>query len=486
MKSWIDQLAASRRVQWACYKLILALNDIAMIFIAFKWAYYLRFSAQIGVFYMDPAVPSSLYDRILLILIPAYLLIFRTAGLYSRQNLLGGPEEYALVFRAISAGMLLLIVLTFLEPNFVIARGWLLMAWIFSFLFASSGRFWLRRVVYALRKKGYFLAPTLMVGANEEGILLARQLKSMRTSGLDVIGFIDKKLKVNDTLPENLRILGKLEDLDAVIQKYGIEEIILASSAISSRDKLLDIFRTYGICDNINVRMSSGLYEIITTGLTVKEFAYIPLVGVNKVRLTGIDSALKSLYEMALIIPTIVLISPLYLSIAIAIKLSSPGPIIHRRRVMGLNGKQFDAYKFRTMYINGDEILAQHPDLHEELAKNHKLKNDPRVTPLGKFLRRFSLDELLQFINVVKREMSLVGPRMISPEEMEKYNQWGINLLTVRPGITGLWQVSGRSDISYAERIRLDMQYIRNWSIWLDIQIMIQTIPVMLRGEGAY
>jgi lipopolysaccharide/colanic/teichoic acid biosynthesis glycosyltransferase len=190
--------------------------------------------------------------------------------------------------------------------------------------------------------------------------------------------------------------------------------------------------------------------------------------------------------EYCIIIPGLLLATPLLLLIALAIRLDSPGPILYRRRVMGVKGREFDAFKFRTMAINGDEILSQNPHLIEELSKNHKLKDDPRVTRLGRFLRRFSLDELPQLINVLKSDMALVGPRMISPEEMENYNHWGINLLTVRPGITGLWQVSGRSDISYQERINLDMYYIRNWSIWLDLQLLFRTIPVVLKGKGAY
>ena len=138
------------------------------------------------------------------------------------------------------------------------------------------------------------------------------------------------------------------------------------------------------------------------------------------------------------------------------------------------------------MYTNGAEILAQYPELEKELAENHKLKEDPRITRMGKILRRFSLDEFPQLINVLKGEMSLVGPRMITPEETVKYRQWDTNLLTVPPGMTGLWQVSGRSDISYEERVRLDMHYIRNWSIWLDLQLLLQTIPAVLKSRGAY
>jgi lipopolysaccharide/colanic/teichoic acid biosynthesis glycosyltransferase len=248
----------------------------------------------------------------------------------------------------------------------------------------------------------------------------------------------------------------------------------------------MDIFKRYGVSDSVNIRMSSGLYEVITTGLTVNEFAYVPLVYVNKVRLTGSDHFLKLVLDYVITMTGLILISPLLLGIALLIRLSSPGPILHKRRVMGINGRQFNALKFRTMVTNGDEVMDRYPELKEELAKNHKLRIDPRVTKAGAFLRKFSLDELPQLFNVLKREMSLVGPRMISPEEVAMYKQFDMNLLTVHPGITGLWQVSGRSDISYDERVRLDMYYIRNWSIWLDLQLLFQTIPAVVKGRGAY
>jgi lipopolysaccharide/colanic/teichoic acid biosynthesis glycosyltransferase len=153
---------------------------------------------------------------------------------------------------------------------------------------------------------------------------------------------------------------------------------------------------------------------------------------------------------------------------------------------MGVNGRQFDAFKFRTMVVNGDEVLRCHPELLEEYQQNIKLKHDPRVTRIGRFLRKASLDEFPQFVNVLRNEMSLVGPRMICPDEMALYQQAGINLLTVKPGITGLWQVSGRSDISYQARVQMDMYYIRNWSIWLDLQLIWRTIPCVLSRRGAY
>jgi exopolysaccharide biosynthesis polyprenyl glycosylphosphotransferase len=391
-----------------------------------------------------------------------------------------------MVFNATTIGLFLVIAVGFLLPEFVFARGWLLLAWVLAFFFTGAGRFLLRRVVYYLREHGYYLSPAIIVGANDEGLSLAEQLLSWRSSGIHVLGFVDKKFPVGKQVLNHLQVLGKMNELEDLVERYHVEEIILASSAVSSRDKMLDIFKRYGVASGVNVRMSSGLYEIITTGLTVRDFAYVPLVGVNPVRLTGVDSVLKLLLDYTLTLVGVTLISPLLLLIALAVRLDSPGPLIHRRRVMGMNGKQFDAFKFRTMYVDGDQILSAHPELQEELARNHKLKVDPRVTRVGKFMRKFSLDELPQVFNVLRGEMSLVGPRMISPEEIDQYDRWDMNLLTVRPGITGLWQVSGRSDVSYSERVRLDMYYIRNWSIWQDLQLLFQTVPAVIKGKGAY
>jgi exopolysaccharide biosynthesis polyprenyl glycosylphosphotransferase len=246
------------------------------------------------------------------------------------------------------------------------------------------------------------------------------------------------------------------------------------------------LFRSFGVDTAVNLRLSSGLFEVMTTGLQVKELAYVPLISVSKARISGLDAALKRTLDLAVTVPGLVLLSPLFLFIALAVRRDSPGPAIYRRRVMGARGTEFDAYKFRTMHTNGEEILDTRPEYRVLLADEGKLKDDPRVTRLGKNLRRHSLDELPQLVNVLRGEMSLVGPRMISPVEVDKYGKWGLNLLTVKPGLTGLWQVSGRADVSYEERVRLDMHYIRNWTIWLDLQLLMRTIPAVLKGKGAY
>ncbi len=472
--------------QWRILIFSLVIIDIMMTLGAFLLAYLVRFEMNVALFNLWVTPSFQFYLRLMLVLVPTWLTIFTVKGLYSKENLLGGTKEYSTLFNSITTGMILVIAFGFLVPDFYLARAWLLMAWFFSFILLFLGRFLVRRIVYFLRVRGYFISPAVIVGANDEGLMIAEQLLQWKTSGFNVLGFVDKKVKPGTIVYRNLKCLGNMEQLDDVLQEYQVEELILAASAISSRDKMVDIFKQYGFDKGINVRFSSGLYEIVTTGLTVNQFAYVPLVGVNPVRLTGVDLFIKSLMDISLTIPGVIVLSPILLIIAILVKMDSNGPVFHRRRVVGVNGREFDALKFRTMRIDGDEILEQYPELKEELNKNHKLKDDPRITQIGGFLRKYSLDELPQLFNVLKGDMTLVGPRMITQAEMDKYQKWDLNLLTVRPGITGLWQVSGRSNISYEERVRLDMYYIRNWTIWLDIQLLVQTIPAVIKGKGAY
>jgi lipopolysaccharide/colanic/teichoic acid biosynthesis glycosyltransferase len=198
------------------------------------------------------------------------------------------------------------------------------------------------------------------------------------------------------------------------------------------------------------------------------------------------DLFLKLLMDYCFTTVGLIILSPLLLVLALIVKLDSPGPVFHRRRVMGKGGTQFDAFKFRTMYVNGDEILAANPALKVQLEQDHKLADDPRVTRCGVWMRKLSLDELPQLFNVLKGQMSLVGPRMISPKELDRYGDNAAELLTIKPGITGLWQISGRSDLAPGERVRLDMQFIRTRNAWTDLKLLLMTVPAVLRGRGAY
>lgn len=475
----------SLKTQWQLLTASLVMTDLAMIGLAFFIAYHTRFGLPLRLFQPDSISTYEYYRSLSLALLPIWIFIFATNGLYSRNILLGGAKEYSLVFRAVSLGIMAVVVSSFLIPDFILARGWLVIAWVLAFVLAILGRFVIRRVAYALRRHGYFLTPSLIIGANQEGRALAEQLSKWRTSGLHLVGFVDDDLKAGTRVQKDLFCLGSIGNLDQLISKHHVGELILSNSALSRTD-LLNLYKHFGFLDGLNLRLSSGLFEIITTGMDVNEFAYVPLVRIRRTRLSGVDRALKFLLDYLVTIPGLIFISPLLLLISLAIRLDSRGPVIHKRQVMGVNGQKFYAYKFRTMYANGDEILEEYPQLRAKLEKDMKLKQDPRITRMGHILRKTSLDELPQLLNVLRREMSLVGPRIISPEEMVKYGEWGLNLLTTPPGITGLWQVSGRSDLSYAERVQLDMYYIRNWNIWFDFQILWQTIPAVIRGKGAY
>ncbi len=452
---------------------------------ALATAYWLRFHSNLTVFDVFGSSRPDWYARLALAVGAIWLIFFWLFGLYDERNLLGGTREYALVFNALAAGALLVITATFLAPHFIVARGWLLLAWGLAFSFVTLERFRLRRAVYSMRDRGWFLRPTVIVGNGAEAAALAEQLTAHRLSGLDVRGLVSPAAGASGaSRAGGLPVIGSLVELEALVESNGIREIVVATGEVSRAD-LVDLFRRLAGRSDVRMRLAGGLFEAVTTGLDVKEVAYVPLIHVRPTRLSGIDRILKFLLDYGIAVPAAVFAAPLCLLIALLIRLDSPGPILHRRRVLGLGGNEFDALKFRTMYVDGDAILAQRPDLQAELARNHKLQEDPRITRVGRFLRRLSLDELPQLYNVLRGQMSVVGPRMITPAEQAKYGRWDLNLLTVKPGMTGLWQVSGRSDVSYEERVRLDMFYIRNWTIWLDLQILYQTIPAVMHGRGA-
>ncbi len=203
-----------------------------------------------------------------------------------------------------------------------------------------------------------------------------------------------------------------------------------------------------------------------------------------------LDEFLKRAVDVAAACLGLALLSPLLLCLALIVRLDSPGPVLHRRRVLGRGGGEFDAYKFRSMAVDGDALLAAalagRPDLRDELAREQKLRDDPRVTRCGRWMRRLSFDELPQLLNVLRGQMSVVGPRMISPPELAHYGPLAPELLTVKPGLTGLWQISGRSELGRAERVRLDIQYVRTRSTLLDLKLLLLTVPAVLTGKGAY
>lgn len=481
LKTW----TLSIRRRWRLTAGLVGLDALA-IAAAFALAYLLRFYNPLWPYYSPFTL--AFYLRLGLAMVPAWLALFAFHHLYDPEELLGGTREYVNVISAVTTGVVVMLAYDFLlRGEAEISRGWLLLTWPLAILVVGGTRFTLRRVVYAMRRRGRWLRPAVVVGANEEGRAVAHHLgEASAASGVRIVGFVDDDPPADQAGRPGPPLLGTLADLPRLIAQHDVRELIVAGTALP-RERLLDLFRQFGQNGgNVTVRLSSGLYEILTTGMRVRKVGYVPLVTLERTRITGVDAVLKRLLDVGGSLLGLLLAGLPMLVIAMLVRVTSPGPVLYRRRVIGQGGRPFDALKFRTMRGDGAALLAGRPDLQEELRRAGKLKDDPRVTPLGRTLRRFSLDELPQLLNILAGQMSLVGPRMITVEEWPHYGKWQHNLLTVKPGLTGLWQVSGRSDVAYEERVRLDMHYIRNYTIWLDLQLVLQTVGAVLRGTGAY
>jgi Undecaprenyl-phosphate galactose phosphotransferase WbaP len=472
-------------------RVALAILDVVMVGAAFAAAYHIRFvsSATSTLFNTDVIGSIMFYQTTVLYLLPLWMLMFFVFRAYDSAILFNGHQEYTNIFNACTAGIMLVVVATFLDTTFIVARGWLVLAWLFTILFVGFERLFVRRVIYFARRRGRFMTPAYIVGANPEGIAIAEHLMSARQFGINVIGFLDDKRNIGDTVTPDVVVHGNTDLAEDLCAKFGVERLIVATSGVE-REHLQNMFKRFVNVDDVDVWLSSGMYEMLTTGVRVHDIGSMAMIGVNRVRLNGINVLIKMVIDYIGALAGMLLLVPVVAIVYVLMRRYDPGPLFYRRRVVGVGGKQFDAFKLRTMVVNGDEVLNEHlennPDARAEWEKYEKLADDPRVTFIGKFLRRSSLDEAPQFINVLRGEMSLVGPRMITLDEVDRYGQWNLNIHTVKPGITGLWQISGRSDLSYAERVRLDMHYIRNYSIWLDLQILFWTVPMVVLRKGAY
>jgi exopolysaccharide biosynthesis polyprenyl glycosylphosphotransferase len=486
----ISVIRRNDRNKFRAVQVGLVIADALMILLAFWLAYAIRFVAPTeGLFDPSAVINPDFYLRFTVILVPIWVAVFIAFRLTDPAILFSGLQEYSEIFKACTACFLLVILAGYLDPSLVLARAWLLIAYLLAVIFLMTERFAIRRFIYWLRRNGHFMTTAYIVGANSEGIAIAEQLMSQPASGVNIIGFLDDERNIGEEVVPGLVVHGPTSRAEVLTERFGIERLIVATSGVH-RENMVDLFRRFMNSNEVSVWLSSGLYEILTTGVRVRDVGSVPMVSVNRVRLTGFNTFVKAIVDYLGAAVGLLLLSPIFLVIALIMKFTDPGPIIYRRRVVGVGGEEFDAFKFRTMVVNSKEVLEdlleRDPKARDEWNKFFKLKKDPRITRIGSFLRKTSIDELPQLLNVLRGEMSLVGPRMITMEEVEKYGKWGLNLHTVKPGITGLWQITGRSELTYEERVRLDMNYIRNYSIWLDLQILIQTIPAVLMSKGAY
>ena len=470
------------RLAWTAVTASLVLLDVVALLSAFAIAYWIRFRSAIPLF-REGTDSIEFYATVIVWALPTWLLIFAAWRLYDRRVLFSGYNEYARVGRACTAGVLAIIIISFLYDTPSIARAWLLLVWVASITLVWTARFIARRVVRRLRAHGLLLTRAIIVGTDGESAALAQRFAADLRCGVNIVGIVEGSQPTESERVEGVETIGSLMDLEALVVRQRVEVIIIANGAVSRPD-MMDLYRRFAHRGDVELRMSSGLFEIVATGIRVQPMGSVPLTALERVRITGVDAVLKTLLDVSIASLAVAILSPVYILVAIAVKLDAGGPVIYRRRVLGRSGKPFDAFKFRTMIPDRRQtsLATSFPDRRH----SDKTSADPRVTRFGKFLRRTSLDELPQLLNVLRGEMSLIGPRMVSPDEVVRYGKWQLNLLTVKPGITGPWQVRGRSDIPYEERVRLSTEYVRNYSIWLDLQILLQTVPVVIKGTGAY
>lgn len=369
----------------------------------------------------------------------------------------------------------------------VVSRLFIAFLGCFVFVFVCGSRLLVR---YLCNRANILLEPTIIIGSDDTAKRVLNYSATNSFFGIKVVGIIDDKSS-GTVLEGKYPLLGPTDKAARIILRTGVQNILVLAPRMDKR-------RLYSLIDEIfplvkNISFVPETEELPVSNMEMHRLYSESLVVISvKNNLScWYNQFFKRAFDLSVATLGTIAISPFLLGIAIAIKVSSPGPAIYAHRRIGRNGAHFNCYKFRSMVSDSDkrlkEFLEANPEAAKEWEESHKLKHDPRVTKIGALLRKTSLDELPQLFNVIRGQMSLVGPRPIVDEEIIKYDVFFSDYTLVRPGMTGLWQTSGRSDTSYSRRVRLDAWYVRNWNIWLDISLLVKTVRVVLSSRsGAY
>lgn len=339
--------------------------------------------------------------------------------------------------------------------------------------------------LHAARRRGFMVKHVVLVGRNVAVLDLATRLRRDPAAGLSVVGACVPDPTTQELDRLGIPVLGSLSEVVRVVDEVGADAVVVASASETAGQYLRDLsWRLEGT--NIDVLVGPGLLEVSPNRLQVRPTSSVPLIQVKEPEFRGHRRWNKDITERVIAGLLLLLIAPLFLLIVVAIRATSPGRAFYQHRRIGKRGRPFCMLKFRSMVVDADRQIEALRPANEGNAVQFKLRRDPRVTPVGRFLRKYSLDELPQLINVLKGEMSFVGPRPHVAEEIEHYGPDMHRRLLVKPGITGLWQVSGRSDLSWEDAVELDVRYVDNWSFGLDLAIVLRTVRAVLRKTGAY
>jgi exopolysaccharide biosynthesis polyprenyl glycosylphosphotransferase len=323
---------------------------------------------------------------------------------------------------------------------------------------------------------------TLIIGSGMAAVLVAEKIERHPEYGLGVVGFVDEGPR-KSVRGRREPLLGGIAELSDIIERESAELVILGYTVNNTKDILGAL---YHVEPKVEVLMLPRYFEFVSAGMKVDDLVGIPMLRLNRRRPTGPERTAKRAEDLILGGLFSLLVLPLVPLVALAIKLDSPGPVFFKHERVGKNGRPFYLYKFRSMRVDADHDGEALSKLADEDPRSLKNRQDGRITRVGAFLRKYSIDELPQFYNVLKGDMSLVGPRPSVATEVEAYEEWQRKRLSVPPGITGIWQTHGRSDLPFDERVWLDFMYIDSWSVGLDLRIILQTIPAVISTEGAY
>ncbi len=465
---------------------IVMVTDAMLINVAFALSYWMRYELQ-WFRAVEEANwhPYRVWIPVSLLLTVILLVIYRLDGVYNPSRGVSWSEEWYTIVRSTVTGIFVMsVIFFFYRPRFYSRLLFIYAAFFISILLIIS-RMVAGMLAAHLRRRGLGVARLLIIGAGEMGRTLMSALIAQPELGYEVVGFLDDDLEKRVTDIGRFKALGGTSNLQDVIKHYAVDEVIIALPWTTSHRKILGLV---GQCDRLGARarMIPDLLQLSLSRVDFNDINGIPLIGAKAPSITGWRLAIKRAIDIAVSLTALIVLSPLFLVTAIAIKIDSPGAVFFGQVRVGRGGREFTLYKFRSMREGAEREQAELAELNEAQGPLFKIRNDPRITRVGRFLRRSSIDELPQLYNVLRGEMSLVGPRPPTPAEVAEYQEWHKKRLTASPGITGLAQVSGRSDLAFDETCLLDIHYIENWSPGLDIKIALQTIPKVLVGTGAY
>jgi exopolysaccharide biosynthesis polyprenyl glycosylphosphotransferase len=485
----------------------LVFGDILLALGAFLGAFYLREgspilarSASATLTWNEGFAP---YGAVLLFVVPVRLILARYYDLYRLRGQFSFVEDGLRVFKATATGSLLLVALAFLYRggfqyrSFSYARGVFILDFVLALGGVGAVRLAVRSIQTLARRRGVNLIPTLVVGRGPEAALCISEMRMRPSLGYRVIGVVESGHAeiVTSTTFEGVPVIGDLKGLPEAIRQSEANEVIIADPSVPG-DALFDVMMLSGR-HGVEFRIAPSLFNCLPRKTEVDQIGALPMIKLFREPLSGLSRITKRASDMALSFVAITFLSPLWLIVAALIKLDSKGPVFYKQERVGMDGRLFLFYKFRTMQVGADDkthreyqrqYIAGRPEanLGDDRQPVYKLHSDRRITRVGRWLRRLSLDELPQILNVLQGDMSIVGPRPPIAYEVEAYELWHRRRLDMKPGLTGLWQVSGRNRLTFEEMVRLDLFYIENWSLLLDLKIILRTLPVMLRGDDAY